>query len=132
MCIRVAGGDGNGDLRMYMGYTDPATGTEYVGPVTKAEYETLVAAESAAEEIPWYARPTQAILDILGNITYRTDDYAIISRDGSLIVDRSTTPTPTPAAPTQAGMFEAIGRVSPIVWLGVGGIVLFTMSRGRR
>lgn len=81
---------------------------------------------------PWYAQPTEAILNFLGDVTYRTDEYTISTIDGQLIIDQRTQPTATPGAAPAAppgGLLETIGRVPPIVWLGVGGLVLFSIVR---
>lgn len=52
--------------------------------------EDTPAAPAAPAADPWYARPSEAILNWLGDVTYRTDDYTIRTDSGNLIVDRRT------------------------------------------
>jgi hypothetical protein len=100
---------------------DPAT----------APPETTTPAE---ETTPWYATPATSILNMLGNITYREDEYTIQTVDGALIIDRrtptTTTSTTTPTTPTAAGGYlQMLGRIPAYVWIAAGGLVLFGMVR---
>lgn len=100
---------------------------EYVDP-DEATTAALVA-DAGSDDTPWYARPTDAILSVLGNITYRTDDYTIASRDGQLIVDRSNrsaAPAPVSQSP---GLMQTLSRVPSVVWYGAGALVLLSMVR---
>jgi hypothetical protein len=75
----------------------------------------------------WWRRPVDSVLELVGNITYRTDDYSIQTRDGSLVVDRSSTPgtnTDAPAAVTTGA--GALQRIPPVVWIA-GAAVLGLM-----
>lgn len=96
-------------------------------------YLGQTAEPATAPDLPWYARPGEAILDWVGDVTYVTDDYTIRSEGGALVIDRSSAPAPgsvSPAGlPAQSDLFGALARIPPIVWAGVGGIVLFSMMR---
>ncbi len=108
---------------MFLGQDAPATTPETTTPAATPQQE------------PWYARPTEAILSVLGNITYSTNDYTIRSSDGTLLIDRRTgtaTPAATPATGPATGpetIFNTLSRVPAIVWIGIGGLLLLSLSR---
>jgi len=109
-------------------------GTMYLGEDLDPGFAT-VPAETPATPIvdPWYARPVESVLTLLGNITYKTNDYTIRSSDGTLIVDRSTsTPaTVTPAAAQTGTIMQSFARVPAVIWIGVGSLLLFS-AMGRK
>jgi len=94
------------------------------------EDPTTATPETPAVE-PWYARPTEAILSFLGNITYQTDDYTIRSSDGTLLIDRRIETTPAPVTPAAATgtVLKTLARVPVAVWIVGGGLVLFSLTR---
>ena len=47
-------------------------------------------ADAPTSDQPWYANPTEVLLNFLGDITYSTDAYTIRTQDGALIIDRTT------------------------------------------
>lgn len=110
---------------MFMGYIDPVTGQEFEGPPAPTPDPPNV-----TEETPWYARPREVILDILGDITYVGDDVSIATHDGRVIVDVTDPDKPAAVTPAQPiGLLETIGRVPGFVWLGVGALVLYSTMR---
>lgn len=116
---------------MYMGLNLDSTGFDWdSGEYTDSADATTAAtvADAGADDTPWYARPTQAVLGLIGNITYQTDDYTIASRDGQLLIDRRGTPAPAPPE-RSPGLVDSLARIPPAVWWGAGALVLFSMVR---
>lgn len=116
---------------MYMGIDVDSTGFDwdsrtYVLPDDAAADATVT--DAGADDTPWYARPTEAILGLIGNITYQTSDYTIASRDGELIIDRRGDPAPAPAE-RSPGLVDTLSRVPSVVWWGAGALILFSMAR---
>jgi len=114
---------------MIMGYIDPATGEDVEGPPPRDVAEQIAAGQ---DDTPWYARPRDVILDILGDFTWIGDDVAISSSGGRVIVDvsdRTPSGTPTPAPGQTGGFLTAIGRVPPAVWIGGGALAVILMAR---
>lgn len=95
--------------------------TPYIGADAQAP------AAAAAPAVPWYARPVDWLLDMVGNVNYIDEDIAVRVNDGTLIVDRSGgTATPPPAPPTIINVPSAMQKIPTVAWIA-GGLALFVV-----
>ena len=89
---------------------------------------------------PWYRRPVDAIVGLLGNVSYVGDDYTVSTDEGKLLIDMTGTApwervapgaVSTPAAGTPPTDPFAFVRMIPQPVL-YGGAVLLALALLRR
>lgn len=89
---------------------------------------------------PWYRRPVDALVGLLGNVSYVGDDYVVSAQQGALTIDMTGTPPwervapgaePTPPAGTPPTDPFAFVRMIPRPVL-YGGAALLALALLRR
>jgi hypothetical protein len=102
--------------------------TPYLGADLEVPAPAAGPATPKPADVPWYARPVDWLLDMVGNVNYIDDDIAVRVNDGTLIVDRSgVTATPPPQQPpTIINVPSALQNIPTVAWIA-GGLVLFVV-----